>query len=245
MNIGSMQNVTAMTAQLNAGMVQRRTGIADFAGALHAASGETKVDAYKNALEAKFGVPMIVASVGGDQSSMDGIGAATSGTGNVVIAPNILEQMANDPEKAAKYEKMIQEHFDSLPQTEAFMASIGHKITSCGVVIHPDGTAHYYLSGEEGPEIKAKFEAEQKAKREKKIEERREEEKRAEERAREHAIQMERIFHRQNVEEAMLALQMQAFGRYYSGISDIPSSLPLSYATSIAPGIMAGMNGFR
>ena len=154
MNIGSMQNVTAMTAQLNAGMVQRKTGIADFAGALNEASGETKVDAYKNALETKFGVPMIIASVGGDQSSMDGIGAATSGTGNVVIAPNILEQMANDPEKAAKYEKMIQEHFDSLPQTEAFMASIGHKITSCGVVIHPDGTAHYYLSGEEGPEKK-------------------------------------------------------------------------------------------
>ncbi|MBQ6904050.1 MAG: hypothetical protein IJQ26_05970 [Lachnospiraceae bacterium] len=245
MNIGSMQNVTAMTAQLNAGMVQRKAGIADFAGALNEASGETKVDAYKNALETKFGVPMIIASVGGDQSSMDGIGAATSGTGNVVIAPNILEQMANDPEKAAKYEKMIQEHFDSLPQTEAFMASIGHKITSCGVVIHPDGTAHYYLSGEEGPEIKAKFEAEQKAKREKKIEERREAGKRAEERAREHAIQMERVFHRQNVEEAMLALQMQGVGRYYSGISDIPSSLPLSYATSIAPGIMARMNGFR
>ena len=93
--------------------------------------------------------------------------------------------------------------------------------------------------------LKAKFEAEQKAKREKKIEERREAEKRAEERAREHAIQMERVLHRQNVEETMLALQMQAFGRYYSGISDIPSSLPLSYATSIAPGIMAGMNGFR
>lgn len=26
-------------------------------------------------------------------------GAATFGTGNVVIAPNILEEMANDPEK--------------------------------------------------------------------------------------------------------------------------------------------------
>ena len=35
-------------------------------------------------------------------------------------------------------------------------------------MIHPDGTAHYYMSAEETPEYKAKVEAEHKAKQEKK-----------------------------------------------------------------------------
>ena len=140
----------------------------DFESYLQNTSGTDKVDAYKSYLEEKFGVPITVANVLADQDSMDRFAAGTTGAGNVAIAPNILKEMANDPEKAAHYEKIIQDHFDSLPQTEAFMASIGHRITSCGVVIHPDGTAHYYLSGEETPEYKAKVEAEHKAKQEKK-----------------------------------------------------------------------------
>ncbi len=57
----------------------------------------------------------------------------------------------------------------SLPQTQAFMVAVGHKITSSGVIIHEDGTVTYYLSGEESPEKKAQVEAEQKAKQEKKV----------------------------------------------------------------------------
>ena len=127
-------------------------------------AGISKTDAYTEYLKQKYGAGVSVQNVGKDQSSIDRIGAGTAGTGNVVIASNILEQMANDPEKAAYYEKKIQEHFDSLPQTEAFMAAVGHKITSCGVVVHEDGTVTYYLSGEESPEKKAKVEAERKAK---------------------------------------------------------------------------------
>lgn len=137
-------------------------------------AGTSNINAYTEYLKSKYGNVM-VQDVGKDQKSMDNIGAGTAGTGNVVIAPNILEQMANDPEKAAYYEKKIQDYFNrSLPQTVAFMAAIGHNITSSGVVIHADGTVTYYLSGEESPEQKAKVEAEQKAKREKKAEQRKE-----------------------------------------------------------------------
>ena len=125
----------------------------------------------------------MIMNVGKDQTSMDNLGMGTAGYSNVVIAPNILEQMANDPEKAAYYEEKIQQHFDSIPETEAFMAAMGHVTTSAGVVIHEDGSVTYYLSGEEGPEKKAKFEAAQKEKREKKAEERRENIKRSEEAA--------------------------------------------------------------
>lgn len=158
-------------------------------------TGETantsKVDTYTEYLRQKYGAGVSVQNVGKGQGNMDRIGAGTAGTGNVVIAQNILEQMANDPEKAAYYEKKIQEHFDSLPQTEAFMAAIGHKITSCGVVVHEDGTVTYYLSGEESPEKKAKVEAEQKAKQEKKAAQRQENLKRSQEAAEKRRQEME------------------------------------------------------
>lgn len=125
------------------------------------------VASYKSSLENKFGVPIMVTSVGKSQSSMDNFAAGTIGSGNVAIAPNILEQMANDPEKAAYYERRIQEHFDSLPASEAFLASRNLRMTTSGVVIHADGTVTYYCSAEETPEYKAKVEADHKAKREK------------------------------------------------------------------------------
>lgn len=67
-------------------------------------------------MKAKYGAGVSIQNVGKDQNSIDSIGAGTAGTGNVVIASNILEQMANDPEKAAYYEKKIQDYFNySLP----------------------------------------------------------------------------------------------------------------------------------
>ncbi|MCM1495226.1 MAG: DUF6033 family protein [Bacteroides sp.] len=133
----------------------------------------SRLDAYQKHLEERFGTIM-VQNVGRDQRSMDTLGYGTFGAGNVVIAPNILKEMANDPQKAAYYEQRIQEHFDNIPQTRAFLAAMGHRMISSGVVIHPDGTVTYYLCGEESPETKARVEAENKAKEEKKAKRRRE-----------------------------------------------------------------------
>lgn len=211
MDISSIARLTG-TYQYANQIANRNVTASDFVGALSGAStGNNEVDAYKQHLQEKFGVPIMVSSIGSDQNSMDRLGAGTSGTGNVVIAPNILEQMANDPEKAAKYEKIIQSHFDSLPATEAFMASIGHKITSCGVVIHEDGMAHYYLSGEEGPEIKARFEAAQKEKQERKAKAKRETEEHLKEAAEERAQLRERMYRQRSLEE-MLHTQMSQNG---------------------------------
>ena len=174
-NLGNVASVMQMAYQ-KASQTQRASVSGnDFASRLQEAkdTNMSKVDAYTEQLRSKFGNVMIM-SVGKDQNSMDNLGMGTSGYSNVVIAPNILEQMANDPEKAAYYEEKIQQHFDSIPETEAFMKAMGHVTTSCGVVT-------YYLSGEEGPEKKAEFEAAQKAKREKKAEKRREEMERSKE----------------------------------------------------------------
>lgn len=204
------------------------------------AANTSKVDTYTEYLKQRYGVGVSIQNVGKDQSSIDRIGAGTAGTGNVVIAQNILEQMANDPEKAAYYEKKIQEHFDSLPQTEAFMAAIGHKITSCGVVIHEDGTVTYYLSGEESPEKKAKVEAEQKAKQEKKAAQRQENLKRSQEAAEKRRQEMEIAYRKQTMEEALASRVADTSRFTYTATSEVMNSVVAAYENNImgATGIL-------
>ena len=59
---------------------------------------------------------------------------------SVVIAPNILEDMANDPEKAAYYEQKIDDFFNATPRLKAQFAAQGLNYEPCGVVIHEDGS---------------------------------------------------------------------------------------------------------
>ena len=142
----------------------------------------SKVDTYTEYLKAKYGNIMIQ-NVGSDQKSMDSLGTGTYGMNNIVIAPNVLETMANDPKKAAYYEKMIQDFFASQSTVKAQMAVGGFEIESYGMVIHPDGTAHYYVCGDVSPEKKAKIEAQMKAEDEEKAKRRRQYLERSEEAA--------------------------------------------------------------
>lgn len=85
------------TAENGAGFMEQLQKIGETAGT-------SKAEAYTEYLKQRYGAGVSIRNVGKDQRSMDNIGA---GTGNVVIASNILEQMANDPEKAAYYEGKI------------------------------------------------------------------------------------------------------------------------------------------
>ena len=64
----------------------------------------SKVDTYTEYLKAKYGNIMIQ-NVGSDQKSMDSLGTGTYGMNNIVIAPNVLETMANDPKKSSLLRK--------------------------------------------------------------------------------------------------------------------------------------------
>ena len=202
MNFSNVASVMQMAYQYANQTQKTSVNGNSFTSSLQEASGAnvSKVDAYTEELRYKYGNVMIM-NVGKDQNSMDNLGMGTAGYSNVVIASNILEQMAKDPEKAAYYEEKIQHHFDTIPQTEAFMAAMGHVTTSAGVVIHEDGSVTYYLSGEEGPEKKAKFEAAQKEKREKKTEERRKNIERSEEVATEQRRIAENQYHAHLMEQ--------------------------------------------
>lgn len=108
-------------------------------------------DAYKAYLEKRFG-PVTIQSIPKDQASLEAAGKRMSGS-DVVIAPNIFEEMVADPQIAVYYEQKISYFFtDVIPKGEAFAASVGLTFEPCGVVIHEDGTVTYICGGGDPPE---------------------------------------------------------------------------------------------
>ena len=110
----------------------------------------SSVDAYKKYLESKYG-QVTIQSVGKDQASLQKAGSRMNGS-SVVIAPNILEDMANDLEKAAYYEKKIDDFFSATPMLKAQFAAQGLNYEPCGVVIHEDGSVTYISGCSDSPE---------------------------------------------------------------------------------------------
>ena len=203
------------------------------------AAETSKVDAYQKYLEQKYG-PIMVRSVGSDQKSMDALGTGTYGMNNIAIAPNILEEMANNPEKAAHYEKIIDDFFASQPMVKAQMAAGGFEIQSYGVVIHPDGTANYYVCGDVSPEKKAKIEAQMKAEDEDKAKRKQQYREQSEKAAEKRKMEMEIAYKRQTMEE-MLASRVIETGRVtYAGTPESLRSAVAAYEMSafIMPGIL-------
>ncbi len=129
------------------------------------ASVQSRADVYTEYLRSKYS-NVRIQSVGKDQQSLDRAGKSMSGS-DVVIAPNILEQMANDPEKAAYYEGKIDDFFNATPRLKAQFAAQGLDYQPCGVVVHEDGSVTYIGGCADSPERVAEVNAINKAKREK------------------------------------------------------------------------------
>lgn len=204
MNFSNVGNVLNNTYQYTNKTQKNVANSTNFMESLQGAAGTalTGVEAYTEYLKEKYGNVMIK-SVGKDQKSMDALGASTFGTGNVVIAPNILEQMANDTEKAAYYEAKIQNYFDSVPRYQAELSAMGHEIHSSGIVIHPDGTVTHYISGDLKPEVRAKIEAGIKAEQEAKQKRREMYQELSQEAADRRREFMEMQFHKQAMQVAL------------------------------------------
>lgn len=113
--------------------------------------GASKIDTYLEHLKSKYG-KVTIESIGRDPESLEKAGKRMSGN-DVVIAPNILEEMANDSQKAAHYEQKIDYFFtDVIPNGTAYAASIGLTFEPCGVVVHKEGTVTYLCGGGDSPE---------------------------------------------------------------------------------------------
>jgi len=216
-----------------------RTGFTEQLQKTGEAAETSKVDAYQKYLEQKYG-PIMVRSVGSDQKSMDALGTGTYGMNNIAIAPNILEEMANNPEKAARYEKIIDDFFASQPMVKAQMAAGGFEIQSYGVVIHPDGTANYYVCGDVSPEKKAKIEAQMKAEDEEKAKRKQQYREQSEKAAEKRKMEMEIAYKRQTMEEMLVSRVVETGKVTYAGTPEIMSSAIAAYEMSAftVPGIL-------
>lgn len=203
-------------------------------------TGASKVDAYTEYLKQRYGAGASIQNVGKDQRSMDNIGAGTAGTGNVVIASNILEQMANDPEKAAYYEKKIQDYFNSVPRFQAELSAMGHEIHSSGIIIHPDGTVTHYISGDLKPEVRAKIEAKIKAEDEEKAKRKRRYQELSQEAAQKRKQEMEIAYKKRSMTELIANQTAETSRITYAGTPETMSSVIAAYGMSALtmPGIL-------
>lgn len=162
MSISNVNN--ALFAYQHANKTQKTAvGQTGFTEQLKNTAGGARVDGYLDYLKSKYG-NVSIQSVGKDKASLDRVGKGMSGN-DVIIAPNILEKMANDPEKAAYYEKKIDDYFDAIPRLNAQFAAQGLVHEPGGVIVHEDGSVTYIGGCSDSPERFAQARAEQEEKR--------------------------------------------------------------------------------
>lgn len=201
-NVNSLLASYQYGAAQGIGRTQKATASKTIFAQLLQNTKASDVEAYTAYIKSRYG-NVTIQNIDKSQKSMDALGSGTAGTGNVVIAPNILEQMANDPEKAAYYEGKINNYFNSVPRYEAELSAMGHEIHSSGIVIHPDGTVTHYLSGDLKPEVRARIEAQIKAEREEKANRKKQYQELNEEAAEKRRLLMQQHQKKQLVAEAL------------------------------------------
>lgn len=188
-------------------------GQTGFTEQLKNTAGGARVDEYLDYLKSKYG-NVSIQSVGKDQASLDRIGKSMSGN-DVIIAPNILEQMANDTEKAAYYEKKIDDYFEAVPMLKTSFAAQGLVYEPGGVVVHEDGSVTYISGCSDSPERVAEVNAINKAKREKEAAQRKELLERSQEAAEQQKQIMESYLQRRTMTEAIHKSMLDTETNYY------------------------------
>ncbi len=195
--IGTYRHATSKNANKTQGT---ETNFADQLKKTGETADGSTVDTYMEYLKSKYG-NVRIQSVGKDQESLDRIGKSMSGS-DVVIAPNILEQMANIPAKAAYYEQKIDYFFHTIiPRETAFCAAQGLVFEPCGVVVHEDGTVTYICGCSDSPERIAEVNAINKAKREKEAAQRKANIERGREAEEERERQIEMVYRQKSMAE--------------------------------------------
>ncbi len=164
----------------------------------------SKVDAYRKYLEQKYG-NVSIQSIQKDQQSLDRAGKSMRG--GVIIAPNILEQMANKPDKAVYYEGKIDDFFYATPRLKASFAAQGLDYQPCGVVVHEDGSVTYISGCSDSPERVEEVNAINKAKQEKEAAQRKADIERSQEAAKEQRQQMELEYRKNSMMDFLLILK--------------------------------------
>ncbi|MCH5281057.1 MAG: hypothetical protein J1E61_06265 [Lachnospiraceae bacterium] len=234
MNIGYLSSILGMYQYaINKTQNTYTTGSVDFAKRLESLqkTGTERVDAYTDYLKSKYG-NVTIKSVGKDQKSLDRIGKSMSGN-DVIIAPNILEEMANDVEKAAYYEKKIDDYFADIPRQSALCAARGLVYEPAGVVVHEDGSVTYISGCSDSPERVAQVNAINRAKRQKKLQQRKVQLERRQETVQMQKQLMERRLKNQSITEAVYGNMLNRQANYHFLGQSPLSSAGLAYENAM------------
>lgn len=190
---------------------------------------------YVEYLKQRYGANVMVKNIGNDQRSIDNFGASIAGYNNIAIAPNILEKMANDPEKAAYYEKIIQKGLDGIPRCKATMSMNGFEMSSYAVGIDENGVGHVYVTGDLKPEVRAKIEAKVRAEQAAKRKRRQRYQELAEETAEKRREQTELTYIKQTMADFFASHTTEA-GRFtYAVPQETMSSVFAAYEMNAMP----------
>lgn len=127
-------------------------------GGFAAAADTARLEEYTEHLRSKYGCHFRVESIPNDPEVLERLGKAMHGD-DVIIAPGIMAQMAQDPDVADWYEGIIDHCFATVPEDKAYFASMGLTFEPCGVVVHDDGTVTYICGGGDSPERVAQVNA--------------------------------------------------------------------------------------
>lgn len=217
-------NRTRKTTASSTGFTESLQGAAE--------TGAAKVEEYTEYLKSKYG-NVTIQSIGKDQASLDRVGKSMNGS-DVIIAPNILEQMANDPEKAAYYEQKIDDFFEATPQLSASFAAKGLVYEPGGVVVHEDGSVTYIGGCSDSPERVAEVNAINKAKREKEAAQRKASLERSQEAAEQQRQIVERYYQKQMMTEALQKQLSETSNLYIVNQSQAMASAVAVYENAIS-----------
>ncbi len=126
------------------------SGVTDYTNAYAAdrAKGSSPLNgdsqAYLNSLKEKYPDVNITVADFKNGKQEDAYMFGSSGGNNIVIASNIIEQMASDPAAAAKYEKYIAEVPESAKIMKDGIEAHGNEMVACGTAIDKNGKVTYW-----------------------------------------------------------------------------------------------------
>lgn len=130
--------------------ISDKYGNVNFSETLSGASANAGAKIYLEHLRSKYG-SVAIKNVGKDQKELEKLGKSMSGS-DVVIAPDMFEKMAENPETAAYYEGIIDDFFADEPAQQKKFAAMGLTYEVCGAVVHEDGTVTLICGGGDSPE---------------------------------------------------------------------------------------------
>ena len=236
MSILGVNDMLAAYQYANKAQKNNATGKTSFADTVKQTaenSSASREEQYVEYLKQRYGANVMVKNIGNDQRSIDNFGASIAGYNNVAIAPNILEKMANDPEKAAYYEQKIQKALADFPKHQAIASMNGFEVSSYAVGIDEKGVVYKYLTGDLKPEVRAKIEAKVRAEQAEKRARRERYQELAEEAAEKRREQTELQYHKQLMEDALKKSGFDTTVNYHFISQSQVSATAMAYENAI------------